>query len=394
MINQPQQLSSYDNNDEIDLFELFSTLWQEKLKIISVTLVFMTVSLVYALNATETWSVSATIDTPTSQQIKQYNLNRVLINEGIKTLKNNAGLNNGAELNTTEQVINITTNNNGNDNDNNELPTIKELHELFVSEARMTTNQIKFFKSQSLFKTVVAEEQLDLVAQNNYAYEWVEKNISFTAENLKKVNFNDKIGTNISISAIKPADALALNQAYLNFINEMMMVRLRNLISSELSLALQQLVSYNENTTSSKKIILEQKINDIAINIQIAKRANIKNFVTQNISLESAPKYAKGYEILSAEKFVLSQQLASYENNAVINSNALLIDKWLNFDKTMQLDDFNFYRFTDEPKLPKTRDKPKRALILVLGTLLGLMLGVAYVLVMSAVRNHNKPKEA
>jgi len=392
MINQPQQLSSYDNKDEIDLFELLSTLWQEKLKIISLTLVFILISLVYAFNATEIWSVSATIDTPTSQQIKQYNLNRVLINEGIKTLKNNAGLNNSTELNTTERVINITTNNN--DKDNEELPNIKKLHELFVSEARMTTNQVKFFKSQSLFKTVVAEEQLDLVAQNNYAYEWVEKNISFTAENLKKVNFNDKIGTNISISAIKPADALALNQAYLNFINEIMMVRLRNLISSELSLALQQLVSYNENTTSSKKIILEQKINDIAINIQIAKRANIKNFVTQNISLESAPEYAKGYEILSAEKFVLSQQLASYENNAVINSNALLIDKWLNFDKTMQLDDFNFYRFTDEPKLPKTRDKPKRALILVFGTLFGLMLGVAYVLIMSVFRNNNKPKEA
>jgi len=391
MNNQPQQHSSHDNNDEIDLFELFSTLWQKKLKIISVTLVFMTVSLVYALNATETWSVSATIDTPTSQQIKQYNLNRVLINEGIKTLKNNAGLNNSTELNTTEQVINITTTN---DNDSNELPNIKKLHELFVSEARMTTNQVKFFKSQSLFKAVVDEEQLDLVAQNNYAYEWVENNISFTAENLKKVNFNDKIGTNMSISAIKPADALALNQAYLNFINEIIMTRLHNLISSELSLALQQLVSYNENTTSNKKIILEQKINDIAINIQIAKRANIKNFVTQNISLESAPKYAKGYEILSAEKFVLSQQLANYENNAVINSNALLINKWRNYDKTMQLDDFNFYRFTDEPKLPKTHDKPKRALILVLGTLLGLMLGVAYVLVMSAVRNHNKPKEA
>lgn len=393
MINQPQQHSSHDNSDEVDLFELFSTLWQEKLKIISVTLVFMTVALVYALNATETWSVSATIDTPTSQQIKQYNLNRVLINEGIKTLKNNAGLNNS-----TEQVINITNNNNnnnnGNDNDSNELPNIKELHELFVSEARMTTNQVKFFKSQSLFKAIVEEEQLDLIAQNNYAYEWVENNISFTAENLKKVNFNNKIGASMSISAIKPANALALNQAYLNFINEIIMTRLRNLISSELSLALQQLVSYNENTTSTKKIILEQKINDIAINIQIAKRANIKNFVTQNISLESVPEYAKGYEILSAEKFVLNQQLASYENNTVTNSNALLINKWRNYDKTMQLDDFNFYRFTDEPKLPKTRDKPKRALILVLGTLLGLMLGVAYVLVMSAVRNHNKPKEA
>jgi len=384
MNNQPQQLSSYDNNNEIDLFELFSTLWQEKLKIISLTLVFILISLVYAFNATETWSVSATVDTPTAKQVKQYNFNRDLINDEIR------GLNKNLEIRNNKQIIKVENK----DKKNNELPDIKTLHQLFVSEARMTTNQVKFFKTQSLFKTVVAKEQFNQVEQNNYAYEWVAEHISLTAENTKKVNFNNEIGTRINISAVKPEDALMLNQAYLDFINDIMMERLRDLISTELSFGLQQIVNFNEDSNNTDKVKFEKKIQEITRNIQIAKKANIKNFVTQNISLESAPEYAKGYEILSAEKFVLSQQLASNENNAVINSNALLIDKWRNYDKTMQLDDFNFYRFTDEPKLPKTRDKPKRALILVLGTLLGLMLSVVYVLVMSAVRNHNKPKEA
>ncbi|WP_392340455.1 LPS O-antigen chain length determinant protein WzzB [Moritella marina] len=388
MNNLPQQHIPHDNNDEIDLFELFSTLWQEKLKIIAVTFIFMVTSLIYALNATETWSVSATVDTPTSRNVKQYNLNRVFVDEGISTLNKNA------ELDTQDQVINITTNNNNNNN-NKELPNIKELHELFISEARMTTNQVNFFKMQPLFKTVVTEENLDEIEQNNYAYDWVEDNIAFTAENKKKVNFNDKIGTSISISAIKPQDALVLNQAYLDFINALMMERIRDQINSDLDLAIQQVVNYEQSYVNHERVLLEQRIYALEQNIKIAKQANIKNFVTQSIPLESAPEYTKGYEILAAERFVLIQQLANYDSHATaMSGNALLIKKWRHFNDTMQLDDFNFYRFTDEPKLPQTRDKPKRALILVLGTLLGLMLSVAYVLVMSAVRNHRNTKEA
>lgn len=385
MNKQSQQPTPY-NSDEIDLFTLVSTLWQAKLTIITITFIFIILSVVYAFNTTETWSVSATIDTPTTQNVKQYNLNRVLVNDGIKAL------NNRPELNRDEQVINIKTSNI--DIDNNELPTIKELHQLFVNEARMTTNQVKFFKNQSLFKTLVAEEKLNQVEQNNFAYEWVAENISFAAEDTKKINFNNKIGTNVTISAVKPEDALALNQAYFTFINDIMMERLRDLISTELSLSLQKVASYDDNKTSNEKILLEQQINALEINIQIAKQANIKNFVTQDISLQSAPVYAKGYEILTAEKFVLTQQLANYDTNVTIKSNRALISKWRNFDKTMQLNDFNLYRFTDEPKLPKTRDKPKRALILVLGTLLGLMLSIAYVFMMGAVRNHKNTNTA
>lgn len=380
MNNQSQQPISYNSDNEINLFTLFNTLWQERKKIVVATFLFMIMSLIYAFIATEKWSVSASVDTPTSQQVKQYNFNRELINEGIRTLSKEI------DAKTNERVIKIDNKN----KEYNELPDIKTLHELYISEARMTTNQVKFFKTQPLFKAVVAKEQLNQVEQNNYAYEWVTKNISFTAENTNRINFNDKIGTNISISAIKPEDALVLSHAYLNFINDIMMERLRDRISSELSFGLQQMVNFNKNTNNIDKIKLEKQINEIAVNIQIAKRANIKNFVTQNISLESAPEYAKGYEILSAEKFILAQQLEHYEKNSIINSNALLINKWRNYDKTMQLDHFNFYRFTDEPKLPKKRDDPKRALILVLGTFLGFILSSATVLVMSAIRNHKK----
>ncbi|MGL6118749.1 GNVR domain-containing protein, partial [Plesiomonas sp.] len=51
------------------------------------------------------------------------------------------------------------------------------------------------------------------------------------------------------------------------------------------------------------------------------------------------------------------------------------------------------YRYQMMPTDPITKDKPKRALILVLGALLGGMLGVAGVLVQSAI-GQRKTREA
>lgn len=381
MNNQLQQPRRYSN--QISIFELLSSLWQDKLKIILVTLVFMITSLTYALNATEVWTVSATIDKPISSQTKQYNLNRVFINEGIRTLNVNT------ELDTTEQVINISTDKN-NENKNEKIPTIKELHQLFISEARMKTNLVTFFKRQPLYQSIVKTEQLDLVAQNNLAYEWAEENVSFTAENQNQINFNDPIGTDISISASTPTDALALSQAYINFINKIMMVRIHEQMNSTLAIAIENRLSYEESNLNDQKVALEEKINTLTHNIQIAKKANIKNFVTQQIPLESAPEYAKGYEILTAEKLVLEQQLENSDSSSIttMSRNSFLIQKWRNFNANMQVNEFNLYRFTDAPKLPITHDKPKRILIVVLGSLLGAMLSMIYLLVMIAIRKH------
>lgn len=50
------------------------------------------------------------------------------------------------------------------------------------------------------------------------------------------------------------------------------------------------------------------------------------------------------------------------------------------------------YRYQMMPTEPLRKDKPKKALILVLGALLGGMLGVAGVLVHSVIINRKEPK--
>ncbi len=49
---------------------------------------------------------------------------------------------------------------------------------------------------------------------------------------------------------------------------------------------------------------------------------------------------------------------------------------------------FQTYKILEDAEQPISRDKPKRALVAILGTLLGAMLGVAIVLIRFAFRKN------
>ncbi|OXX21748.1 Wzz/FepE/Etk N-terminal domain-containing protein, partial [Vibrio sp. V08_P9A1T1] len=70
--SHPQIPNFYEQNDEIDLKELFIVLWQGKWIIILVTLVFAIGAITYALTAQEWWSSSAKIAVPQVQDFTEY----------------------------------------------------------------------------------------------------------------------------------------------------------------------------------------------------------------------------------------------------------------------------------------------------------------------------------
>jgi LPS O-antigen subunit length determinant protein (WzzB/FepE family) len=85
--------------------------------------------------------------------------------------------------------------------------------------------------------------------------------------------------------------------------------------------------------------------------------------------------------------------LKSVTNLSVIEPRLQQIDAKLDMLKSMKIDrniQFQTFRYLENVEQPFTRDKPKRALIAVLGTLLGGMLGVAIVLVRFAFRKEDE----
>lgn len=57
--------------DEIDLRELFKTLWKNKLLILTITLIFSIAGIMYAFFAPKVWSAKAVIIAPLPTQLEQ-----------------------------------------------------------------------------------------------------------------------------------------------------------------------------------------------------------------------------------------------------------------------------------------------------------------------------------
>ena len=63
---------AYQDNDEIDLIELFRTLWKQKAKIALVTAVTTLAAGIYAFTAEEVWTSKAVFDAPKLEEIDSY----------------------------------------------------------------------------------------------------------------------------------------------------------------------------------------------------------------------------------------------------------------------------------------------------------------------------------
>ena len=63
--------------DEIDLFELAQSIWQEKILIIIITAVFTALAVIYALTATPIYQASASLVPPSTAAIQGYNQGRI-----------------------------------------------------------------------------------------------------------------------------------------------------------------------------------------------------------------------------------------------------------------------------------------------------------------------------
>ncbi|MGC9491305.1 GNVR domain-containing protein, partial [Vibrio genomosp. F10] len=125
--------------------------------------------------------------------------------------------------------------------------------------------------------------------------------------------------------------------------------------------------------------------------LQIAKAANVSQPV-QNLGDNEIFSINLGSSAIEAK----IKALKSIENLSVIEPRIQQIESKLTLLQNTQINrniDFQTYRYLDEPQIPLNRNSPKRALIVVLGTLFGGMLGVVVVLMHFAFRKEDEPEK-
>ena len=367
---QPNQYPNfvYPENDEIDLKELFIVLLQGKWIILISTLIFSALALVYALTSQEWWSAKATVSQPQLQDIASYQ----------QAVKRNQPLFDAYQLDGTIIVSEAL----------DKLIAPELIFEQFIQDFNSNSTKRRFMQTNSTFLSLQKKllPQHDSESLQEFYQLWFPR-ISAVGKKVNKEVAPSHF--TLSFQSIDRASSLTLLSQYVQFVNQILNQQLNQNLSNTLATKYSEIKQQETSLRSQAKLSLQIELERTKHALRIAEEAGIKqplqNLGQQDIfainigsrALKSRMEVLKAIEDLSVFEprlAILQSQLSQFDLDTLSG----------NADWTV-----NGFYYLDEPEQPLTRDKPKRALICVLGTLLGGMLGVAIVLVRFAFRKED-----
>lgn len=361
----PQLPNPFPTNDEIDLRVLFKALWDGKLLIITTTLVFAVVAVLFAMTSQEWWSSTAKVTRPQAQDMAEYRQQVKQFQPVFDVYQDDGTVLVSEEL--------------------DDLIDSEVLFNRFVDAFNSSNNKRRFLESSEefqQFKEKIGSELNDeeLIKATRILYsEWFGK-ISAKAENLN----SEMTPYNISFQSTTS------ESSYLLLVNYIKIIKIK--AHQDALNNLEAMVSAKKNELVQQKRILEaQAQNRLLVEadraryaLSIAKAAGVTFPIQTNGSRELF-----GIDMGSKALAAKVEALSSIKNLSVIEPRLQQINAKLQMLKDLKVDrsiDFQTFRFLESVEQPITRDKPKRALIVIFGTLLGGMLGVAIVLIRFAFR--------
>ncbi|HDG1717458.1 TPA: LPS chain length-determining protein [Vibrio cholerae] len=378
---QPPQYPhyAYPANDEIDLKELFSALWQGKWLIIMTTLLFSVAAIGYALTTQQWWSAKATVSQPQLQGITSYQQAVKRYQPLFEASKRDA-----------VSIVSVVTNPGGRRDRLDELERLIDsevIFQQFIQTFNANGTKRRFMQTNPTFLALQKQwltQTEDPEAIQKLYEEWFTR-IQATAVD-KKAN---DIFT-LSFQSVDKASSLTLLNEYVQFVNQTLNQKLNQDLVSTLEAKQVELTQQQQSLLQQAQLSLQVELERTQYALNIAEAADIKQPV-QNLGEQELFAINIGSRALRAKVDALKsiKDLSVFEPRL-----AILQSKLSQFDlETLSAEakwSVNGFYYLDQPEQPLTRDKPKRALIVVLGGMLGGMLGVAMVLVRFAFRREEK----
>ncbi|WP_409994454.1 LPS O-antigen chain length determinant protein WzzB [Vibrio sp. T20] len=348
-----------DKSNEVDIGELIKAVWHGKLVVMLVTFLFALGGVVLALSTQEWWSTSAKITEAQPQNLVKYQ-------QQVKQF---------------QPVFNVYQDD-GTVLVSNELDNLvdsKLLFKSFVDTFNSSNNKRSFLNGNEKFHDLNKTLSLDDpevtgdTARILYS-QWSDRITALLSE---RTNRNSPYL--VSFQSMTQESSFDLLLAYIS--------ATESNVHQDAFNNLQAVISGKRNELIQQKAILEtQAKNQLLVEteraryaMEIAKAAGVEApiQVGSNGELFGIDLGAKG---LKAKV----QALESVKNLSVIEPRLQQINAKLSMLSNLNIDrsvKFQMFRYLENAEQPTTRDKPKRALIVVMATLFGGMLGVAIVLI-------------
>ena len=314
------------SSDEIDLMDLVVQLWRGKWLVLSFAVAAIIIAIIYIFVAKEKWTSEAIVTYPDSGQIADYN-NAMSVLYG--------------------------------QNPSN-APTVVDVQQRFFGR----------------FNSAISALSEQLANQANPEKLTIAPAVKDQPVPLK-----------ISYTAATAGEAQKTLTTYIQQINKRSVTELDNDLQISISSKVEDLKG---DLATKEKVAQEKKDKRLEILNQalvVAKQSNIKNTVVQQAeTLSEDTLFVLGSDALtSIIKNEATRPLpldeAYYNARQTLLAISALKSKP---DSTYSL------RYVMKPNLPIHRDSPKKGVILVLATLIGLILGSGVVLGRNAIRNYSR----
>lgn len=346
------------HTDEVDIVELMKMLWLGKKIIIGCIILFSVIATIYALTAQQWWTSSAIVTTGQYRGIAE--LRQQVVN--FYVVANNQDK--GQKQNTDQNRNNV--------NELNKTLNDNKLLNQFIVEFNAFNNKKDFILSNPIMKEY-ANGKDDTVFINNWA-----KKIQASLTNKKEPG-----KYTLSYQATNAKLSYQLLLAYTHFIDKK---RQREVFDELGSIIKNNILEVKSELLSLKlqaKQLKQQELvkTDYALKIANSAKANKPMSQMNNDQIFSIDLGSEGL----AEKLKILKQikdLSLFEPRIVMARTNLDLLSKINLNRNIKIETISYLQNIG---YPMTRDKPKRALILLLGSLLGCMLGVAIVLFKSAL---------
>ena len=370
---------NYQKNNKIDLIELIKALWNKKIWILLSAFFCTAIAGVYAFTAKEQWTSTAIIVAPRSTDL-------------------------GNLLPTRAEYARIIG-----DGDFSTGVLSNSLYGQFKHFLLSNDLKRKFLEQSEWLKNYtknMTEEQKHSYIENAVAKYLIVHEVDPKKKDLTEL---DKIGLKLTFSAETPKDAQLVLGQYVEFINQYLLNQTNqefklgfNLRLDALKFAKEQM---EESLTETKTVQVENLTN--ALNI--AKKAGITDFSRGNNKI-SVPEYMLGdarlnisdskladgtYLFMLGEKYLQAQLDIAKNNPVVYPTNYYSTERQLSKLTKLapQLDsveNVKAYYYFSSPDYPVVKDKPKKALILAIGFIIGMVLSTFVILLGSVIQTNKK----
>ncbi|WGO84168.1 LPS O-antigen length regulator Wzz(fepE) [Arsenophonus apicola] len=354
-------------DDEIDLFELFSILYKSKWLITMFVVVFTAAIFCWTLFSPQKWKSEASIVQPTTQELFK-------LNEFLSQLK----------------VLDIETN-----------IDAQQVYAKFLDAYRSQLLQENFLKSSDYFQRLVKSSESQLLEREQQLLRDMINNIT-----VGKVTFSNSADNNVSnttnmrewpieasieFTAATAQDAQDLLSDYLRYIGS----NIRQEIKAELNEKIAQQLVYAKGKYAIELATLENA-NRVAIqrlknSLAIAQSVGLKKPVsTTHNFIQDDPDYpiALGSEALAKKLAIIEKA----NDLSLSNPDLLSSQQYIQQLKALDTKDIWFQpvKYMQKPTLPIAKQAPNRTYMLVLAGIAGLIFGCIYVLLRHMVNNRKQ----